>query len=200
MAEKTFYYNDEIKASDLTITCVYSDGSEKSIADSGFEKNLTDPVFDTTKFGEIEVSVSLVADAYGINVTGTAKATVATPEKLIIQSLPTKTTYSPDESLNTEGLVVEYVYEDGTEAAVLEKDYTTRYDFSEPGTKTVTVRSNGLTATFDVTVEGSAVSTKDSTKKPGESGGCGSFIGFGALAVIACATAAGVVVCKKKEN
>lgn len=197
---KEVYYNDAISKDDLTITCVYSDGSEKSLKDSGFADNLTDPVFDTTKFGEIEISVSLVVEAYDINVTGKAKATVATPEKLIVQSLPNKTTYSPDESLNTEGMVVEFVYADGKEAAVLDKDYTTRYDFSTPGTKTVTVRANGLTATFDVTVEGSAVSTKETTKKPTESSGCGSFIGFGAIAVIACAAAAGVVVCKKKEN
>lgn len=198
--EKELHYNDTITKNDLNVTCVYSDGSEKSLSDSGFTENLTEPVYDTTKFGEIEISVSLVVDAYGINATGKAKATVATPEKLIVQSLPNKTTYSPDESLNTEGMVVEFVYADGKEAAVLEKDYTTRYDFSTPGTKTVTVRANGLTATFDVTVEGSAVSTKETTKKPTESSGCGSFIGFGAIAVIACAAAAGVVVCKKKEN
>ena len=197
---KTIYYNDTIEKDDLTITCVYSDGSEKSLADSGFSSNLTAPVYDTTTFGEIEVSVSLVVEAYGIDVTGKAKATVATPEKVIVQSLPNKTTYSPDESLNTEGLVVEYVYSDGTEAVVLDKDMTTRYDFSTPGTKTVTIRAGGLSTTFDVTVEGSAVSTKESTKKPTESGGCGSFIGIGAMAVIVCATAAGVVVCKKKEN
>ena len=198
--EKELHYNDTITKNDLKVTCVYSDGSEKSLSDSGFTDNLTDPVFDTTKFGEIEISVSLVVDAYGINATGKAKATVATPESLIIQSAPNKTTYSPDESLNTDGLVVEFVYADGTEAVVLDKDMTARYDFSTPGTKTVTIRANGLTATFDVTVEGTAVSTKESTKKPTESGGCGSFIGFGAIAVIACAAAAGVVVCKKKEN
>lgn len=196
--EKAIYYNDTITKNDLTITCVYSDGSEKSLSDSGFSDNLSDPVYDTTQFGEIEVSVSLVAEAYGIDVSGKAKATVLTPEKLIVQSLPDKTTYSPDESLNTTGLVVEYVYDNGTEAAVLEKDYTTRYDFSSPGTKTVTVRAGGLTATFDVTVEGSAVAS--TSKKTEQGGGCGSFIGIGAFAVIACATAAGVVVCKKKEN
>lgn len=197
--EKAVYYNDKIEKGDLTITCVYSNGDEKSLSDSGFADNLTDPVYDTTKFGDIEVSVSLVVDAYEINVTGKAKATVAAPEKLIVQSLPTKTTYSPDESLNTDGLVVEYVYADGKEAAVLEKDYTTRYDFSTPGTKTVTVRAGGLTTTFDVTVEGTVVTPTKSSSSNNQGGGCGSFIGVGAIAVIACAAAAGVVLCKKKE-
>ncbi|MBQ0124813.1 MAG: bacterial Ig-like domain-containing protein [Clostridiales bacterium] len=192
------HYNDKIDVSKLNITCVYTDGSEKSVSDAGLSDSILDPEFDATNPGEISVTITISNEAYGLNVSGTAKATVLAPDSLKIDTLPAKTTYSPDEQLDTTGLVVKFVYSDGKEVALLDDAYTTRYDFSEPGTTTVTVRSAGLTATFDVVVDGT-VSTRP-TKKPAAQGGCGSVIGTGALAVIACVTAAGVVICKKKDN
>jgi len=209
--DKDIYYNDVITKDDLKVTCVYSDGSEASLDDSGFSDQLGDPVFDTTKFGEITVSVNLNVTAYNIDVTGTAKATVIAPTGLKVVSDPDKTTYQPDEHLDTTGLVVAYDYGDATDARVIDNDLLTfRVDLSEPGTKTVRVSIGDYSTTFDITVEGDVTPTTEAntttttpttaTTDSGNSGGCGSVIGIGAIAVIACVTAAGVTVFKKKED
>ena len=201
--EKTLYYNDVITLDDLTVTCVYSDGSEKNIADTDFSDLLQNLTFDTTVFGDIEVSVTLLNEVYGINATGTAKAKVETPESVVVDTLPAKTTYEPDETLDTEGMIVKFVYADGRKADVLAEDIEEiNYDFSAPGTKTVELSVCGFTTSFDVTVDGTvAPPTPTNTTKPAQSsGGCGSVIGTSAMAVIAAAAAAGVVLLKKKEN
>ncbi|MBR0236290.1 MAG: bacterial Ig-like domain-containing protein [Clostridia bacterium] len=199
--KKTVHYGETIEKGDLDITCVYSDGSEKSISDAGLVDSITDITYSTKTAGETEISVTVVNEAYGVNITGTGKMTVETPKALVVKSNPTKTTYTPGDTLDTTGLVLAYTYEDGAEREVAIADVDKpKYDFSEPGEKTVTITSGSLSATFTVTVDGTAPTRPASSSKPASSGGCGSFIGAGAIAVIACATAAGVVICKKKDN
>lgn len=200
--EKGLYYNGKITTDDLTITVKYSDGTEKDIDDADLSDYLGDIEYDTTVFGDITIKTTLKNETYDIDLSASAKATVLAPASIEIESAPTKTTYTPDDRLDTTGLVVNFVYSDGKKVAVLPEDYKTTYDFSEPGTRKVTVTANNLTATFDVTVEGAKVptGTTATTSDNTSSGGCSSVIGTGAFAVLAVATAAGVIVCKKKEN
>lgn len=73
-------------------------------------------------------------------------------EKLLITTLPTKTTYNVGEPLSIVGMVVQGVYTDGSIKNVT--DYSVSgFSSATVGTKTVKVTSNGVSATFNVKVE-----------------------------------------------
>lgn len=78
-------------------------------------------------------------------------------ERLSLKSLPYITEYEVGDSLNTDGLIVIAGYEDGAEEAIF-SGYTCEYDFSEAGTKTVTVAFGGKTAFFEVSVKEAFIS------------------------------------------
>ncbi len=66
---------------------------------------------------------------------------------------PTKTYYMIGEALDLSGMVVSSINTDGSETVLTSDDYTvTGFDSTTEGTKTVTVTSNGKTATFEVTI------------------------------------------------
>ena len=73
-----------------------------------------------------------------------------TVTSIVIIGSPTKTTYVVGDRLDTSGLVVKAYYSDGTNQDVT--GYTTNFDSSTAGTKTVTVSYGGKTASFTVTV------------------------------------------------
>lgn len=176
----------------------------KSYADAKinatFEKE-----YDLTKTGEIEVKVKITASAYDIECSATTTATVETPTSLEADTSLAKLKYNVDDRFSTEGLLVSYVYADGSKVVLKADDYAVKYDFSEPGEQKVTVTDKyaGLSANFTATVEGSS---KPSTTKPAtsttqaSSGGCKSVIGAGAAIAIVSVIGAGVVLGKKKEN
>ncbi|MBS7264427.1 MAG: bacterial Ig-like domain-containing protein [Eubacteriales bacterium] len=202
--DKTYRYGGEISDKDISdkITCVYSDGSEKSYADAKinatFEKE-----YDLTKAGEIEVKVKLTASAYDIDCSATTTAKVEAPASVEADTSLAKLEYNVDDRFSTEGLIVSYVYADGKKVILKADDYTVKYDFSEPGEQKVTVTDKyaGLSASFMATVKGTA---KPTTTKPAttaaSSGGCKSVIGAGAAIAIVSVIGAGVVLGKKKEN
>lgn len=68
-----------------------------------------------------------------------------------IKSAPSKTTYYVGESLSTSGLTLTAQYNDGSSKEIT-SGYDINYDFSTAGTKTVTVKYEGKTATFRVSV------------------------------------------------
>lgn len=205
--DKTYRYGDEITDDDLKekITCVYSDGSEKSFKDANigatFEKE-----YDITKTGEIEVKVHMTSSAYDIDCSATAIATVEKPTAVEIDAANAKLEYDVDEKFSTDGLLVSYVYADGKKIALKTEDYTIKYDFSEPGEQKVNItdKFEGLSASITATVKGASkpsTATKPSTTtKPASSGGCKSVIGAGAAIAIVSVIGAGVVLGKKKDN
>ena len=164
--DKTYRYGGEISDKDISdkITCVYSDGSEKSYADAKinatFEKE-----YDLTKAGEIEVKVKLTASAYDIDCSATTTAKVEAPASVEADTSLAKLEYNVDDRFSTEGLIVSYVYADGKKVILKADDYTVKYDFSEPGEQKVTVTDKyaGLSASFMATVKGTA---KPTTTKP----------------------------------
>ena len=203
--DKTYRYGGEISDKDISdkITCVYSDGSEKSYADAKinatFEKE-----YDLTKAGEIEVKVKLTASAYDIDCSATTTAKVEAPASVEADTSLAKLEYNVDDRFSTEGLIVSYVYADGKKVILKADDYTVKYDFSEPGEQKVTVTDKyaGLSASFMATVKGTAkpTTTKPATTTAASSGGCKSVIGAGAAIAIVSVIGAGVVLGKKKEN
>ncbi len=89
-------------------------------------------------------------------------------ESIEISRQPTKTEYIEGQTLDTTGLEVQAVYSDGSKETLKEGEYEVSIpsDFSTPGTKTVTVTYNDLTATFQVTVKAKSVESIEITKQP----------------------------------
>lgn len=73
------------------------------------------------------------------------------PIEIELTSLPTKLKYKDGESFNSSGLVVTAIYDDGTDQKTTSYTLSTP-DMSTAGTKTITVTSQGQTATFDILV------------------------------------------------
>lgn len=73
------------------------------------------------------------------------------PIRIELTSLPVKLKYKDGESFSSSGLIVTAIYDDGTEQETI--SYTlSSPDMSTAGTKTITVTSQGQTATFDIEV------------------------------------------------
>lgn len=202
--DKTYRYGGEIADDDLRITCIYSDGSKKSLADAKINATI-DKTYDFTKSGEVEVTVKISNTTYEIDCTATTTANVEAPTSLAVDTKLAKLSYNVDDKFSTEGLLVSYVYGDGSTVTLKAEDYDVKYDFSEPGDQKVTVTDKhaNLSANFTATVEGSTKQTtpRQTTTTSGKtSGGCKSAIGAGAALAIVSIIGAGVVLGKKKEN
>lgn len=202
--DKAYRYGGEIADDDLRITCIYSDGSKKSLADAKINATI-DKTYDFTKSGEVEVTVKISNTTYEIDCTATTTANVEAPTSLAVDTKLAKLSYNVDDKFSTEGLLVSYVYGDGSTVTLKAEDYDVKYDFSEPGDQKVTVTDKhaNLSANFTATVEGSTKQTtpRQTTTTSGKtSGGCKSAIGAGAALAIVSIIGAGVVLGKKKEN
>lgn len=202
--DKTYRYGGEIADDDLRITCIYSDGSKKSLSDANINATI-DKTYDFTKSGEVEVTVKISNTTYEIDCTATTTANVEAPTSLAVDTKLAKLSYNVDDKFSTEGLLVSYVYGDGSTVTLKAEDYDVKYDFSEPGDQKVTVTDKhaNLSANFTATVEGSTKQTtpRQTTTTSGKtSGGCKSAIGAGAALAIVSIIGAGVVLGKKKEN
>ena len=82
-----------------------------------------------------------------------------------IVSKPDKLNYDLKQALDSTGMVVKAVYNDGTRTAV--SDYTLQgFDSKTEGEKTVTVAYNGFTAEFTVTVKHTHEYYSEITKQP----------------------------------
>ena len=82
-----------------------------------------------------------------------------------IVSKPDKLNYDLKQELDSKGMVVKAVYNDGTRTAV--SDYTLQgFDSKTEGEKTVTVAYNGFTAEFTVTVKHTHEYYSEITKQP----------------------------------
>ena len=86
---------------------------------------------------------------------------------ITVVTCPTKTTYERNEALDTTGLTLTATYSDGSSERIT-NGYTTAYDFSMPGEKTVTVTYGGKSATFDVTVNVPMVTSVYIVKRPNQ--------------------------------
>lgn len=162
---KQLHFGEEIADSDLTITCLYSDGSTGTLADSKLSPTITKD-YSTTVPGEITVKVGLSNATYGVDCAASTTATVLAPTSIELDtSRGAKLKYNVGDNFDATSLLVNYIYEDGTKVALSQDDYKIRYDFAEPGEKTVTIVDNyaNLQATLNATVEGEVISTSTST-------------------------------------
>ena len=157
--DKTVYFTgEEFLADGLTVTANYDDNTSYSL--TPFEYEVSEP--DMSSAGEKTVTV-----IYG-GVEETFSITVKDKEiaSLSVLSEPYKTRYAVGEDLNTLGLVLGAVYDDGSMDTVTDGYTLTGFGAMETGTKTVTAHYLGEDATFEVEVVAADEVNPTPTPKP----------------------------------
>ena len=145
----TYEIGDELDTNGLIVIAHYSDDSQKQV--TGY----TLSGFDSSKAGEVTVTVTYEGQSASFKVT----INQATPDVVItgieVTTKPTKQEYELNETLDTAGLVVKAIYSDNTKEEIT--GYTvSALDSSTTGKKIITVSfvsgTETFTATFEVTV------------------------------------------------
>ena len=139
---KTYFVGEDLDTTNLSINVSYSNNYTKEVT-SGFTTSYD---FSTTGTKTVTVTYSGKATSFTVEVVN------PTIEDLEITSPATKTSYSVGDTIDTKGLTLKAIYNDGSEKTVT-SGFTTDYDFSTSGPKTVTIEYEGLTVSYNVTVE-----------------------------------------------
>ncbi len=137
-----YFVGESLDKTGMEITATYSNGSTKNIT-SGF----------TTSYDFSTAGTKTVTVTYSGKTTSfTVEVVNPTIEDLEITAPATKTSYSVGDTIDTKGLTLKAIYNNGSEKTVT-SCFTADYDFSASGTKTVTIEYEGLTVSYNVTVE-----------------------------------------------
>ncbi|MBQ7624638.1 MAG: bacterial Ig-like domain-containing protein [Clostridia bacterium] len=105
--------------------------------------------FDNGTAGVITLTATYQGKTATFNVTIVARSAMS----ITITSLPDKLTYVQGESFDPAGGALHAVYDNGTEADIeMTAEMIVGFDSTQTGDRTVTVKVNDATATFDVTV------------------------------------------------
>lgn len=210
--KKPFKYGDTINADALNIYYVYTDGSKKLHGDKDTKTSLTLEVSGTVGApGATPVAISGVNSTLGIDLQKELSVDVLAPVEMRIKQEPTTLKYNVGDSFDSLGMIVEFVYEDGTTATLKDADYKFRYDFSEPGSKKVRVLSNvegiDLETSLNATVEGEIIGTKATepthttkTAEPSDGAPIGLIVGIVAAVVVIVAVVVVILLKKKKSK
>ena len=150
-----------LNAAGLVVTAFYSDGSSAEVA--GYSISGYDPA--STLPGRHEITVT-VPDPEDETVSYSAYFTAVVVEReavgITVAQKPIKRSYSLGEDLDTAGLSVEKLFSDGSSEPLDPAEYLLEgFDSRSEGTVTVTVRYEGFTDTFTVTIY--AASASDGT-------------------------------------
>jgi hypothetical protein len=115
---------------------------------------LTDVYYKGTMMQWKAISVVNIewGEQYYVLEYGTIHPMVLSATSAKIKTLPTKMTYWLGEELNTAGLSLNVIDQDGYEVIVIDGFTVTGFDSRTPGTKTLTVSYKGFTFQYDVTV------------------------------------------------
>ncbi|MGM9597982.1 MAG: bacterial Ig-like domain-containing protein [Eubacteriales bacterium] len=163
-----FIFGDEFTYMGLSVKLNYNNDTYKLISSKNINITVSEP--NMSLIGEQQVNVSYTPDGgvtyltcdYPINISAVAMTS------LQIARTPDKTTYWQGEALDTTGLVVQKVMNNGTteEIALGNTALTINYDFSSVGTQTVTITYNDFNATFDCIVKAVEVTGIDIIQEP----------------------------------
>ncbi len=154
-AKLTYSVGDKLNVSGMTVTATYSDGTEQSIT-SGYT---TEYDFSTAGRRTVAISYEGRKASFAVEVVDT------TAQKAAVKTLPTKTTYTPGDTLDTTGLTVEVTYGNGTKK-IFKSGFTVKADLSKVGDVTVQVTIEGLQTSFTVKVAEKKVRSLDLAKLP----------------------------------
>ena len=162
-----------LDTSGLKVEAVYSDGKAEEITD------YTLTGYDMNSVGPQTVTVEYMGFSASFNITVAAKSMIG----IAITQKPDKRTYTQGESLDTAGIIVTAMYNNGTSEKISEYNVS-GYDPNYVGNQTISVSYNGFSAAFSVTVSAkSEISGTVETPKLS----INSFIG-GKTVTLTCAT------------
>lgn len=137
---------ESLDLSGLELIAYYSDGSTQIIR-SGF--TYSTPNMSTAGTKTVTVNYGGKTASFNITVNNPAPATLSA---ISIYSNPNKVSYMVGESFDPTGLKIKAYYSDGS-TQILSCGFTyTVPDMSTAGTKTITVKYGGKTATFSISV------------------------------------------------
>lgn len=131
---------------------------------------INDAIFNSYTVTKEDINKSISVKIFGI---GNFICSIESDEVFIrksvsdisINTLPRKLTYIEGTELDTTGMEITLIYDNDTTETII-SGWIENYDFSTPGTKTVTITYNGKTASFDVNVVTKSLSLIEVTKKP----------------------------------
>jgi rhamnogalacturonan endolyase len=149
---KTVYsIGDSFDRTGLKVTATLENGEKNEV--TAFTVSGYDP--ETT--GEQTLTVKYMGK------TATFTVTVKDISGITIAQMPTKTTYSQGQTLDTSGMVVKAVYTDGTSSEISSGYEVSGYNSENLGSQTVTVTYKDKTATFTVEVTEASISAMNNT-------------------------------------
>ena len=141
--KRDYFTGEQFDSEGMEVIARWEDGSERVITDytiSGFNSD-----------AEADEEQTVTVSYKGVSTTFKIQMTLTKIEELIIMALPNKVGYQKGESLSTNGLAVQAVYNNGTSQTI--KDFEiSGYDKDLIGVQTITITYQGKTATFTVTV------------------------------------------------
>ncbi len=138
----TYFVGDTLDTTGLKLKATYSDGSTKTIT-SGYKVS-----YDFSSAGTKTVTVTYG----GKKTTFTCTVNAITLSSISVATKPNTLIYEDGASFNNSGLTLTAKYSDGS-TKTISSGYTTSYDFSTTGSKTVTITYGSKTATVNVTVQ-----------------------------------------------
>lgn len=140
---KTEYFiGDKFNSEGVVLNVGYSDGSYEEVK-SGF-----DLTYDFGTAGTKEV----ILNYKGMTTTVNVRVQEVKISNLALKNKPSKTSYYVGDTLDTSGLELTATYNNGSTKTIT-SEFTTSYDFGTAGTKSIKVSYEGLSVTYDVTVE-----------------------------------------------
>ena len=142
---KTEYFvGDALNTTGLTLTATYNNGTTETIT-SGF--TCSPMVLNTA--GKQTITVTYGGKTCTFDVTVRAVELV----KIEVKTLPTKTEYFVGDTLDTTGLTLTAIYNNGTTETITSSFTCSPMVLNTAGKQTITVSYGGKTCTFDVEVE-----------------------------------------------
>lgn len=148
---KTVYVTGEsFDKTGLTVKAYYADGETRNI------ESYTVSGYDSFVSGEQEITVSYLGK------TTTFSVEVQDVTSIEVKA-PNQTNYSKGQQLNTKGMVVYGILDDGRKVDITSQCTLSGYDASIIGKQTVTVMYKDYTATFTVNVSGASILSINNT-------------------------------------
>ena len=148
-AKRDYILGQTFETEGISVKAHYNNGHEEIV--SGWICDGVQVIAEAGQNKTVTVTYEGKTATFTVNVDGIV------PIQLRIKSLPAKTEYEIGDDPDLTGLSLEALYNDGTLKEVT--GWTSDFDIAlqSTGTKTVTLRWNGLTASFTVTVGGTEV-------------------------------------------
>ena len=158
MPNKTSYFTGEaFDQTGLTLTATYNNGKTETIS-----TGISCTGFSSATAGQKTITASYA----GKSTTFTVEVKAIVPVSISIKKAPNKTEYFVGDSYDGTGLVVNVVYNNGTNKDITTGFTTSGFSSASAGKNTVTVSYEGFTAAFDVTIKAVELTGIEIAKQP----------------------------------